>query len=50
MKYWDKPGRKCLIVDDIGWGLSKRGDVRLASTDYALGKGEMVFGYEMAKN
>ena len=25
LKYWDKPGRKCLIVDDIGWGLSKRG-------------------------
>ena len=50
LKYWDKPGRKCLIVDDIGWGLSKRGDVRLASTDYALGKGEMVSGYEMAKN
>ena len=50
LKYWDKPGRKCLIVDDIGWGLSKRGDVWLASTDYALGKGEMVFGYEMAKN
>ena len=26
LKYWEeRPGRKCLIVDDIGWGLSKRG-------------------------
>ena len=38
------------MPDQKAANLSKRGDVRLASTDYALGKGEMVFGYEMAKN